>query len=117
MLGPNPTQDRFRLAAYYHTDLAFQASEEEPLGWGSSWSGTLRCTPDPRGQPGLPDDPVTAHVNKLRTIGTAPGSATTRRAQTTRRHDPMRECNVCVASSSSSSKPEPAPRHRGADAQ
>jgi hypothetical protein len=26
MLGPNPTQERFRLAAYYLTDLAFQAS-------------------------------------------------------------------------------------------
>jgi hypothetical protein len=34
-----------------------------------------------------------------------------------RNHDPMRECNVCVASSSRSSEPEPAPRHRGADAQ
>jgi hypothetical protein len=44
MLGPNPTQERFRLAAYYLTDLAFQASGDEPLGWGSSWSGTPRCT-------------------------------------------------------------------------
>jgi hypothetical protein len=44
MLGPNPTHERFRLAAYYLTDLAFQASGEEPLGWGSSWSGTPRCT-------------------------------------------------------------------------
>jgi hypothetical protein len=26
MLGPNPTQERFRIAAYYLTDLAFQAS-------------------------------------------------------------------------------------------
>jgi hypothetical protein len=26
MLGPNPTQERFRLAAYYLTNLAFQAS-------------------------------------------------------------------------------------------
>jgi hypothetical protein len=33
MLGPNPTQERFRLAAYYLTDLAFQASGDEPLGW------------------------------------------------------------------------------------
>jgi hypothetical protein len=32
MLGPNPTQERFRLAAYYFTDLAFQASRDEPLG-------------------------------------------------------------------------------------
>jgi hypothetical protein len=34
-----------------------------------------------------------------------------------RRHDPTRECNVCVASASSSSKPEPTPRHHAADAQ
>jgi hypothetical protein len=34
MLGPNPTQERFRLAAYYLTDLAFQASGDEPLGLG-----------------------------------------------------------------------------------
>jgi hypothetical protein len=32
MLGPNPTQERFRLAAYYFTDLAFQSSRDEPLG-------------------------------------------------------------------------------------
>jgi hypothetical protein len=31
MLGPNPTQERFRLAAYYLTDLAFQASGDETL--------------------------------------------------------------------------------------
>jgi hypothetical protein len=41
----NPTQERFRLAAYYPTDLAFEASGDEPLAWGSSWSGTPRCTP------------------------------------------------------------------------
>jgi hypothetical protein len=34
MLGPNPTWERFRLVSYYLTDLAFQASGEEPLGWG-----------------------------------------------------------------------------------
>jgi hypothetical protein len=35
MLGPNPTQEHFRLAAYYHTDLAFQASgANKPLAWG-----------------------------------------------------------------------------------
>jgi hypothetical protein len=34
MLGPNPAQERFRLAAYYLTDLAFQASGAEPLAWG-----------------------------------------------------------------------------------
>jgi hypothetical protein len=44
MLGPNPTQERFRLAAYYLTDLAFQASGDEPLAGGSSWSGTPQCT-------------------------------------------------------------------------
>jgi hypothetical protein len=71
----------------------------------------------PCGQPGLPDDPVTAYVNSLRAIGTAPGSATTRGARTMRRHDPMRECNVCVASSSGSSEQGPAPRHRGANDQ
>jgi hypothetical protein len=31
MLGPKTTQERFRLAAYYLTDLAFQASRAEPL--------------------------------------------------------------------------------------
>jgi hypothetical protein len=45
MLGPNPTKERFRLAAYYLTNLAFQASGDTPLGWGSSWSGTSQCTP------------------------------------------------------------------------
>jgi hypothetical protein len=33
MFGPNPTLERFRLAAYYLTDLAFQASGDESLGW------------------------------------------------------------------------------------
>jgi hypothetical protein len=45
MLGPNPMQERFKLTAYYLTDLTFQANGDEPLGWGSSWSGTLQCTP------------------------------------------------------------------------
>jgi hypothetical protein len=71
----------------------------------------------PHGQPGLPDDPVTAYVNKLRATGAAPGSTMTRRARTMRQHDPTWECNVCVASASSSSKPEPALRHHAADAQ
>jgi hypothetical protein len=71
----------------------------------------------PRGQLGLPDDLVTAYVHNLCAIGTAPGSAMTLGGRTTRRHDPTRECNVCVASSSSSSESDPAPRHRGADAQ
>jgi hypothetical protein len=34
MLGPNPTQERFRLTAYYLTDLTFQASGSELLAWG-----------------------------------------------------------------------------------
>jgi hypothetical protein len=73
----------------------------------------------PRGQPGLPDDPVRAYVNNLHATDAVPGSNTTRGggARTTRRHDPTRECNVCVASVSSSSEPEPVPRHRGTDAQ
>jgi hypothetical protein len=36
----------------------------------------------PRGQPGLPDDPVMAYVDSLRMTGVAPGSTTTRGAQT-----------------------------------
>jgi hypothetical protein len=71
----------------------------------------------PRGQPGLPDDPVTAYVNNLCATDTAPGSTTTLTARTTRQHDPTRECNDCVASASSSSEPKPEPRHRGTDAQ
>jgi hypothetical protein len=58
----------------------------------------------PCGQPGLPDDPVTAYVTNLHAIGIASGSATTRGAWTTRCRDPTRECNVCVASSSSRSE-------------
>jgi hypothetical protein len=45
MLGTNPTQERFRLAAYYLTDLAFQASGAKPLAWGSSLSSNPPCTP------------------------------------------------------------------------
>jgi hypothetical protein len=71
----------------------------------------------PHEQPGLPDDPVTAYVNNLRTTGAAPGSPTTRRVRITRLHESTRECNVCVASASSGSIPEPAPRHRGTDTQ
>jgi hypothetical protein len=115
MLGPNPTQERFWLAAYYLTDLAFQASGDGPLGWGEFME--RYNTMYPRGQPGLPDDPVTSYVNSLRTTDAASGSLTTRRAPIVRRHDPTRECNVCVAPASSSSELEPAPRHRGADAQ
>jgi hypothetical protein len=70
----------------------------------------------PRGQPGLPDDPVTGYVNNLCATRTAPGSVTAQRAQTTRQHDPTRECNVCGASASSSSESEPAPCHGTANA-
>jgi hypothetical protein len=80
MLGPNPTQECFRLAAYYLTDLAFQASGDGPLGWGEFME--RYTVMDPRGQPGLLDDPVTAYVNGLRTTGAAPGSMITQRAQT-----------------------------------
>jgi hypothetical protein len=45
MLGPNPTQERFRLAAYYFTNLAFQASGADLRAWGSSWSSIPQCTP------------------------------------------------------------------------
>jgi hypothetical protein len=70
----------------------------------------------PRGQPSLPDDPVTGYVNNLCATGAAPGSVTAQREQTTRQHDPTRECNVCGASASSSSESELAPHHRTADA-
>jgi hypothetical protein len=115
MLGPNPTQERFRLAAYYLTDLAFQASGDAPLGWGEFMEQYIAMYP--RGQPGLPDDPVTAYFNGLRTTIAAPGSTTAQRASTMRHHDPTRECNVCVVTASSSSKSESAPRHRSADDQ
>jgi hypothetical protein len=115
MLGPNPTQERFRLAAYYLADLAFQANRDEPLGWGEFMERYTVIYP--RGQPGHPDDSVTAYINNLRATGAAPGSTTTRRAWTTRRHDPTRESNICVASASSSSEPEPAPCQRAADAE
>jgi hypothetical protein len=115
MLGPNPTQERFRLAAYYLINLTFQASGDEPLAWGEFMERYTAMYP--RGQPGLPDDPMTAYVNDLRATGIDPGSTTTQRARTTRQHNPTQECNVCVASASSSSEPESAPCHRTADAQ
>jgi hypothetical protein len=60
MLGPNPTHECFRLATYYLTDLSFQASGDGPLGWGEfmEWYTAMY----PRGQPGLPDDPVTSYA-------------------------------------------------------
>jgi hypothetical protein len=115
MLGPNPTQEHFRLAAYYLTDLAFHASRAELLAWGEFME--RYTTVYPHGQLGLPDDPVTNYVNNLHATGATPGSTTIRRARTTRQRDPTQECNVCMASASSSSEPEPAPRHRTADAQ
>jgi hypothetical protein len=54
MLGPNPTQEHFRLAAYYLTDLAFQASGDEPLAWGEFMERYTAMYP--RRQSGLPDD-------------------------------------------------------------
>jgi hypothetical protein len=115
MLGPNPTQERFRLATYYLADRAFQASGNEPLAWGEFMERYTVMYP--HGQPGLPDDPVMAHVNNLHATGTTPGSTTTRRERTTRQHNPTLECNVYVASALSSFEPEWAPRHRAADAQ
>jgi hypothetical protein len=115
MLGPNPTQEHFRLAAYYLTDLAFQASGDEPLAWGEFMERYTKMYPC--GQPSLPDDPATAYDNNLHATGAAPWYTTTQRARTTRQHDPTRECNVCVASASSSSEPESAPRNCIADAQ
>jgi hypothetical protein len=114
MLGPNPTHEHFRLATCYLTDLAFQASGDEPLGWGEfmEWYTAMY----PRGQPGLPNDLVMAYVNDLCATGIAPGSTITQGTRTMRQHDPTRECNVCVASASSSSEPESAPRHRTTDA-
>jgi hypothetical protein len=114
MLGPNPTQECFRLAAYYLTNLDFQSSGDGPLGWGKFMEQYTIMYP--RGQPGLLNDPVTAYVNDLCRTGAASGSPMTRRAPTARRHDLTRECNVCVATASSGSESEPAPCHRGADA-
>jgi hypothetical protein len=89
MLGPNPTQEHFRLAAYYLSDLAFQASGDEPLGWGEFVEQYTAMYP--RGQPSLPDDPVMAYIDSLRTTNIVSGSTATRRAQTARRHGPTRE--------------------------
>jgi hypothetical protein len=101
MLGPNPTQERFRLTAYYLTDLAFQASGAEPLTWGEFME--QYTTMYPHGQPGLPDDPVMAYVNDLRATCVTSGPATARRAPSTWPPDPTCECFVCVVSASSSS--------------
>jgi hypothetical protein len=115
MLGTNPTHERFRLAAYYLTNLAFQVSGAEPLAWGEFMERYTVMYP--RRQPGLPDDPVTAYVNNLRTTGAASGLATTRSTTTTRQRTTTRECIVCVALASSSSNPEPTPHCLATDAQ
>jgi hypothetical protein len=115
MLGPNPTQERFRPAAYYLTDLTFQASGAKPLAWGEFMERYTVMYH--HGQPGLPDDPVTAYANNLRVTGAASGSAMLRRTPTTRQRDPTRECNVCMASASSGSDLEPTPRRRATEAQ
>jgi hypothetical protein len=81
MLGPNPTHERFSLAAYYLTDLTFQDSGAEPLAWGEFMKRYTAMYP--RGQHGLPDDPVMAYMDELRASYTAPGSATARRAPPT----------------------------------
>jgi hypothetical protein len=54
----------------------------------------------PHGQPGLPDDPVTAYVNDLRATCTAFGTATARRAPQEPARDPTPKWFVCVASAS-----------------
>jgi hypothetical protein len=82
MLGPNPMQECFRLAAYYLTDLAIQGSGDEPLGWGEFMERYTAMYS--HGQPGLPDDPVTAYINNLRATDAALGSTMTQRARTTR---------------------------------
>jgi hypothetical protein len=116
MLGPNPTQERFRLATYYLTDLAFQASGAEPLAWGEFMERYTAMYP--RRQLGLPNDPVTTYVDALRAFRTTSGSTTARRASRAPVRDFTCECFVCVASTASSSnEAEPAPRHRATDTQ
>jgi hypothetical protein len=116
MLGPNPTHECFRLAAYYLTELAFQASGAKPLAWGEFMERYTAMYP--RGQPGLPDDSVTAYMNNLRAANASLGSTPARRVPQALARDSARECFICVApDSGSSSELEPAPRHRTTDAQ
>jgi hypothetical protein len=106
----NPTQERFRLATYFLTDLAFQASGAEPLAWGEFIERYTAMYP--RGQPGLPNDPMTAYMNDLRATRITSGTTIARRTPLTRSHDPMRECFFCmVLDSGSSSELELAPHH------
>jgi hypothetical protein len=110
MLEPNLTQEHFRLAAYYLTYLAFQASGSEPLTWGEfmEWYTVMY----PHVQQDLPDDLVTVYVNALRASTTTPGSAAARRAPRAPAHDFTCECFVYeVGSAGSSTDAEPAPRH------
>jgi hypothetical protein len=116
MLGPNPTQERFRLAAYYVTDLAFQASGYEPLTW-NEFVARYRAM-YPSDQRGLPDDPMTAYVDALRGSYIVPGGAHTRQALLASPSDHSRECFLCdVRSTSSSTDGDEAPRQRATDAQ
>jgi hypothetical protein len=45
MLGPNPTQERFMLAAYYPPTLPSSLAGTSHWLGGSSWSGTPQCNP------------------------------------------------------------------------
>jgi hypothetical protein len=70
MLVPRPTQEHFRFAAYYLTDLAFQASGVEPLAWGEIMERYTRHVPPwiarPPGRPG--DDLHQRHARDLRRL-------------------------------------------------
>jgi hypothetical protein len=111
------TQRRGVLGSSPTTSPTLPSRPAETDRWARGVHGAVHCNvplwiAQPPGRPGdvLRQQPP-------RAIGTTPGSATTQGTWTTRHHDSMRECNVCVASSSSSSKPEPAPCHRGTDDQ
>jgi hypothetical protein len=72
----------------------------------------------PLGQPGLPDDLMTAYVNKLRASHITSSSAIAQRTPQAPAHDFTRECFVCVAPDSSSSTDlDLAPHHHATDAQ
>jgi hypothetical protein len=110
MLGPNLTHEHFRLATYYLTDLAFQASGAESLAWAEFMERYTAMYP--RGQQGLPDDPVTTYVDALRVSYATPGTSTAQRAPPAPARDFAHECFICVAlSSSSSTNVEPSLRH------
>jgi hypothetical protein len=73
MLGPNLTQEHFRLVVYSATALAFEASGEEPLTCGEFVA--RYDVVHPNDQPGLSDDPVAAHVGSLQRSYVTPGDA------------------------------------------